>query len=579
MNARNTALFLLIAVFAATAGWWAGHRHGAPPSTAAASGRKILFYQSAMHPWIKSDRPGQCTICGMELSPVFEGDAGLSAGEGVIALGSNIIQVLHVQTDELRRGPLHRTLRVAGVIESDATRRRVVAAYVDGRIDRLAVNYVGAEVQAGQPLATLYSASLLAVEREFALLSRSARAQPSPERQTLLDASGQRLRRLGLTAEQIASLPAKGAEEIHSDLLAPLSGTVVERFAYEGQYVKEGDRLFDLADFSTMWFQFDAYERDLAWLEPGQSVEVTLPSVPGRSFHGQIAFIDPNLKDMTRSARVRVELANPIVEAGGRPRRELASQAYAEGAVRIEAPDVLLIPRTAVLSPGGNPVAYVDQGGGAYEQRRLRLGRRGDDTWEVLEGVAAGERVVIEGNLLIDAQAQLNSGSSGPAVPGEVMPATTPGAALGEAQQTTFHAALSWVDAVGAALAADGLDEFNREIARAAEAMGGLAEAFPEPTPHHAAAEALAAAARLSKAADLAGARQSFLPLSKAAVALLREVRVADSTFTAFKIFRCPMTKRAFPGAPPAAEWIQVSPPVRNPWFGAEMLDCGSEVK
>lgn len=119
-----------------------------------------------MHPWIKSDQPGRCTICGMNLVAVYKGEKGFDADAGVVTLGSNVIQVIHVQTEEVKRRPLHRTLRVAGVIDDNDTAHRRLSAYADGRIEKLHVNFAGAEVVAGQPLATLYSPALLAAESE-----------------------------------------------------------------------------------------------------------------------------------------------------------------------------------------------------------------------------------------------------------------------------------------------------------------------------------------------------------------------------------------------------------------------------
>jgi len=184
------------------------------------------------------------------------------------------------------------------VIEEDDTRHRLLSAYVDGRIDKLAVNYVGAEVEQGQPLATLYSTMLLTAQREYLSTVRQKEAAASAELRTLdeqlLASAAQRLRQLGLSDQQIQALPQKKELGLHTDILAPISGTVVARYVYEGQYVKEGEKLFEIADFSTLWFQFDAYERDLAWLRIGAKVDVTTPAAPGAVFSGAITFIDPN---------------------------------------------------------------------------------------------------------------------------------------------------------------------------------------------------------------------------------------------------------------------------------------------
>jgi len=429
MNAKYPLLILATAVLAGAGGWFAanhfgGAHHHTPAAKADSAGRKVLYYQSSMHPWVKSDKPGKCTVCGMDLVPVFEGQKGYELAAGTVSLGSNAIQAIHVQTVAARRLPLVRTLRVAGTIDDNDAKHRRLTAYVEGRIEKLHVNFIGAEVKEGEPLATFYSPMLLNAEREYTLLFRQSQMAHTyaltAEHKRLMAAAEQRLLRYGLTGAQIARLPFKAETNHLSEILAPMGGTVVMREVYEGQFVKEGDKLFELSDFFTMWFQFDLYERDLAWVRVGQPVEVTVPSVPGKKFNATVSFIDPNLNDMTRTARVRVELQNPLITVQGRARRELLHKTYAEAAVSLDTPEVLALPRSAVLHTGDRSVVYVDKGGGVYEQRRVKLGRAGDEHWEILDGVKEGERVVTTGNLLIDGQAQLNSqatetGSSAPA--------------------------------------------------------------------------------------------------------------------------------------------------------------------
>lgn len=590
MKPRLLFLTLIVAALAAGAGWFAARQWPASPASAPPAGRKILYYQSAMHPWIKSDKPGKCTICGMDLVPVYEGDKGFEAGEGLVTLSSNTITVIHVQTGPVRRQPLRRTLRVAGNIDDDDTRRRILSAYIDGRIDRLMVNYVGAEVVQGQPLAAIYSPMLLSAEREYVLLAsrKSGPADPGDGQARLLESTRLRLQRLGLTGAQIDSLPAKPETELHSEILAPMTGTVVARNVYEGQYVREGDKLFEIADFSVMWFQFDAYERDLSWLQTGQEVDVTAPAVPGKIYRAKITFIDPNLKDPTRSAKVRVELPNPVVEENGRRRRELYHRLYAEAVVKVDLPSVLTVPRSAVLFPGTQPVVYVDRGGSTYEQRRLRLGRAGDDAWEVLDGLAEGEQVVITGNLLIDAQAQLNQSVNPPgpaptnsfsAVETNVSP--PPGAVEtpNETQRKILRDFLALADSIRAALSGDDLAGFNQSAARLHDTLPALLNAFDDAPAWQALVAKIESNAHLEKAADLKAARKQFYALSTAIVELVERLRSRPGEFQALKVYQCPMLKQAFPGAPGKGLWMQLQGPIRNPYFGAEMIDCGTEIR
>ncbi|RYD35123.1 MAG: efflux RND transporter periplasmic adaptor subunit, partial [Verrucomicrobiaceae bacterium] len=391
----KTTLIILITAVLSISGTLLFKNRQAPAQEAGSGSPEPAFYQSAMHPWIKSDKPGRCTICGMELTPVYPGDKGFdeSGGGNTVALTQTQVQVLHVQTEEAKVRPLVRTLDVAGMIDDDATRHRVLAAYIDGRVDQLHVNYMGAEIEEGQPLAEFYSPSLLQAEREYRQLTGDLRK-----------ATALRLRQMGLTTGQIGDLDGKPADTLTSQILAPVSGTVVSQSVYEGQYVATGEKLFEIADFSTMWFMFSAYEQDMPWIRIGQTVTVTTPAIPGRNFEGKVTFIDPNFDEATRSTKVRVELPNPKVDG----RRELLHKLYADGKVHVENSDVLTVPKSAIIQTGPEAVVYVDRDGGAYEQMPVKTGRRGDKLVEVISGISAGDRVVTNGNLLIDGQAEMN---------------------------------------------------------------------------------------------------------------------------------------------------------------------------
>lgn len=578
MKAKTFLLLILVAIASAAATWFIVTK---PTSTKAetSNGRKILYYQSAMHPWIKSDKPGKCTVCGMDLVPVYEGEHGFDSASGVVVLSSNTINVINVQTSEVKKRPLLRTLRVAGQIEADDTRRRILAAYVDGRVDKLFVNYVGAEVKEGEPLAQLFSPMLLSAEREYLSLAKQKPVSDAlqVDRERMVEGAAQRLKLLGLSEKQIATLREKGETVNQTEILAPMSGTVISRDVYEGKYVTTGEKLFELGDFSTMWFKFEAYERDLPWIAVGQTVDVTTPSLPAKTFIAKISFIDPNVSDPTRSTRVRVEIPNPLITTNGPAHRELLHRLFAEGVVRVESPEVLTVARTAVLWPGQTAVVYVSQSGGAYEQRKVKLGRAGDAFWEVLEGLKEGEAVVTTGNLLIDAQAQLAESAKGSeavsAKPHNHLPA------LNADQKGAANEFLKVASSLSVALAADNLQDFNETATKLHTATSKLSEALGNAESWNAYAQKIEQTAHIPETSDLSTARKSFLPLSLATTELARQLRVSDTNFAALKIFKCPMVNQAVPGAAKDGFWIQENAPLRNPFFGSEMLDCGEEVK
>lgn len=551
---RTFLVFLIVAAIAALGGWWFGsqrHASGAGSSSSTGAGeRKILYYQSTMHPWVKSDKPGKCTVCGMDLVPVYEGGQNYDqASTDIVMLAEGSPNITNVRTVEIKKEPLVRTLRVAGMIDDDDSRHRVISAYIAGRIEKLSVNFEGAEVQKGQPLASFFSKELLNAANEYKLLRKQANSG------SLLGPVESRLIQMGLTPEQIDKIPSRTDTDIYFEILAPMTGTVVKRYVYEGQYVQEGEKLFEIADFSTMWFQFIAYEQDLPYLRVGLPVTIHTPSLPGRTFNSEIKFVNPNLDDMTRSARVRVEIKNPTSEQGLHQKHEVLHKLYATGVVHLEAPEVITVPRSAVLWSGTNARVYVEQGPGSYQQRKVILGRPGDTAWEVLEGVKPGERVVASGNMLIDGQAQLNNLA---APSDESQPKDDPAKDMTADEHAALEKYLAAVAVVTDALADDDLAAFNNALTKLPPTPKGLTATAP------------------ASASDLAGARKAFFPLSEAVADYAKQVR---SHFPKLKVFRCPMSDQAADGVPKNAKWIQFSDKLRNPFMGHEMLDCGVEVK
>lgn len=552
----------LLCIAAALIGGWflRDHFGGMTMATAAPSAeRKVLFYQSAMHPWIKSDKPGRCTICGMALTPVYAGEKGFDAAGGdVVPLTQTQIQVLGVQTVEAKQQPLIKTLHVSGTIEDDARRHRIISAYVDGRVDKLFANHHGIEVVEGEPLALIYSPSLLQAERDYRQLSGE-----------LKQSTALRLRQMGLTAEQIAELPAKPVDALDSEILAPLTGTVVEHDLYEGQYVTMGQKLFEIADFRIMWFQFLAYEQDIPWIKIGESVDVTTPSVPGKTFAGKITFIDPSFEEATRATRVRVEIPNPITEG----RYEIMYRLYADGAVKVDIPDVLAVPRAAVLQTGQEAVVYVDRGGGAYAHTVVKTGRGGDTLVEILSGIKAGDHVVMNGNLLIDGQAEMNRSFMAPAMP------ASPAAALSVAQKTALGDFIKVADAMAAALSADDLASFNKASAPAMKQTSALVETLRQREGSADQLSALEHASHFHGFDDIQKARVAFHTFTMAVDALLEPLRMAKGT-PPFKVWECFMVDQIIPDAPAKGRWIQMeSRPGHNPFFGKDMLECAKEIQ
>lgn len=526
--------------------------------------RKAKFYQSPMHPWITSDKPGNCTICGMDLVPVYEGEAGLASKSGVVSLTPDSVSVLGVTTVPVRRMELTKSLRFSGILEDDENLHRVIAAFYDGRIEQVYVGHVGQYVQQGQPLAAIYSPDLLYVVREYQHAIGGGNTAVARN-------SAQRLVQYGLTPEQLARL-AKLPQNVYTiDLEAPVSGTVLTKKAFKGQYIKTGEPLFEMGDLARLWFHAEVYERDLADVRTGQTAVIRTPTVPGRNFEGVVTFIDPNFDEKTRSTKVRIEVDNPPAEGDQRGlRRVLPHRAYAESVIRADLGNMLVVPRSAILRDGRRSVVYVETADGNYAQRDVRVGAVGDEGAQILEGLGEGEKVVVEGNLMIDAEAQLRQGAVMPTAP----PQPAPGPALApQKEAATF---LEELARVSNALA---MDDAVAAI-QAGQNLHNLATAIPE-TRNGAVDDAVMKLKALSETpggGDLKSVRRTFLPWSLDGAALAQALARAGQ-LPGVHVYECPMTGDSFPGAPSKAQWVQSGTETLNPYLGAAMLNCGTEVK
>ena len=363
-----------------------------------------MFYQSPMHPWITSDKPGACTICGMKLVPIFDASETISTEKTTMAVSDATRHLLGIATTPVTREPLYSQIRVSGILEDDDTFHRVVAAFYEGRIEKVYVQQVGERVVAGQPLAAVYSPDLLYVVREYQGAIQRGKNDPVAVN------SRHRLIQFGLAPAQVDALGSATRDVYTVDVLAPTDGTVLVRNAWQGQYVKNGERLFETGNLAKMWFKAEIYERDIAGVQIGQKASVTSPVAPGKTFDGVVTFIDPTFDPVSRSTKVRIEVANPLSDQPGGLERQLPHRAFAEADIAVTTPAALSVPRSALLRDGRREIVFVEKSPGEFDSRVVRAGAIVGDRAIILNGLTEGENVVVAGNLLLDAEVQLKNG-------------------------------------------------------------------------------------------------------------------------------------------------------------------------
>jgi Cu(I)/Ag(I) efflux system membrane fusion protein len=359
------------------------------------------LWTCSMHPQIKQNKLGKCPICGMDLIPLkTTGKAGGAIAANAIQLSEEAAALANIQTTKVSRKNPVKEISLYGTIQADERLLQSQTSHVSGRIEKLFINFTGENIQQGQTIATVYSPELLNAQQELLEAVKMKSLQPA-----LVQAAREKLRLWKLSDEQISEIEKSGEVVSLVEIKANTSGVVMSKKVNQGDYVSQGNVLFDIVNLSKVWAMFDAYEIDLPFLKIGDKVEFFLQALPGKTFTGNISFIDPVLDKTTRTAKVRVETLNQGMW--------LKPEMYA-GAV-IKAPlkqynSEIIIPKSAVLWTGKRSIVYVkqpDTDSPVFTFREVELGPFLGDSYVVVSGVSNGEEIVTNGVFSIDASAQL----------------------------------------------------------------------------------------------------------------------------------------------------------------------------
>jgi Cu(I)/Ag(I) efflux system membrane fusion protein len=380
--------------------------HAEPP----ASERKVRFYRNPMGLPDTSPVPKKDSM-GMDYIPVYEDEG---SDDATINVSPGKVQRTGVEVATVGRHRMTRTITAPGVVQLDETRVAVVAPRFDGYVVATAPVTTGAHLHKGDALATVFGQEIL--NEAARLLVEQGPGSRGGDAALPANALGgpigatRRLRNLGVSDEFIDEVKRERRVPDTFTLRAPIDGAVLERNVVDGQGFKAGDVLFRVADHSLVWMMVDIAEGDIESVVPGQDVEVSVRAHPGRTFKGKVALIYPHLMKETRTARVRVEMPNP----------DLALLPEMYGDVEIATggtENAIAVPASAVMDSGTRRVVLLAKGEGRYEPREVKIGRKGDGFVEIRDGVSEGDKVVVNGNFLIDAESNLNTALKALAAP------------------------------------------------------------------------------------------------------------------------------------------------------------------
>jgi len=528
-------------------------------NTAAAPGeRKVKFYKSTMMPGEVSPKPGKDSM-GMDMVPVYEGGDTASAN---IQIDAATIQRMNLRTALVEHGPVRREFRTVGTVNYNEQGLRDITTKYEGWLEKLFVNATWAVVKAGDPLFEIYSPDLYNAQLNYVVALRAdGEAGGSLSRAALA-----RLQLFDVPDEVIAEL--NRTKEPHRTIVfrAPSDGVVIEKMGVAGQMMKPGERIYRLADLSTVWVQAEIYEKDLPYVGTGAPALVRTSYGLERTFEGRVDLLLPQVQEQTRTATARIVLRN----ADGFLRPGMFVD------VRFSAQlddDAVLVPDMAVLRSGERNTVFVALDGGFFEAREVKLGVRSEgNNYQVLSGLKAGERVVTSGQFMLDSESQLREAiqkmlkpvdaPSGPA-PAVVPPDKTPkhSSAI-VAPDALKELAFAGADAA-TPLANDDLAGYQAQL----PALRAALTAFFAANEHAAHGPFAAFKDGLAEPTDLKSARRDFAPLSSTIADAVRAAKL--TTVTGLHVFECSMAK---------ARWLQRDSGTKNPFYGEKMLTCGDEI-
>jgi len=381
---------------------------------AAKGERKLLFYRHPMKPGVTSPVPAKDEM-GMDYVPVYEdetkgggADIDLPEGYATVQVGMERVRMAGIRSAPAVRETISHPVRAVGIVVPDETRVRRVQAKIEGWIEKLHTNFTGQLVRKGQPLLEIYSPDLVASQREY-LLSKAGvdRMKESPYQDAremssgLAQAARTRLKLFDVPEGFIEELERTGKVTRTVTLNAPVSGYVTGKEIFEGTRVMPGMDLLTVTDLSRVWIEADLYEYEAQSVRVGQAALLDTVADPGTKLKGRVAFIYPTFSPETRTLKVRFEFPNPGLR--------LKPQMYANVLLDLHSVTGVVVPDSALIETGIRVIAFVDAGNGSFEPREVKVGVRGNGKAQILSGVRAGENVAVGANFLLDSESKLRA--------------------------------------------------------------------------------------------------------------------------------------------------------------------------
>lgn len=522
------------------------------------------IWTCSMHPQIRQPEAGDCPICGMDLIPL---EANNNSNPLVFEMTDDAVKIANIQTTVVGSGSVNaKGLKLSGKIKADETNSASIVSHISGRIEKLFISYTGEKVSKGQKIAAIYSPKLITAQKELLEANKVKDVNPK-----LYEATVNKLKFWKITEEQIESI-ITSKEVIESfNIYAGFSGVVLNKKVSIGDYLKEGDVLFDIQNLNQLWAIFDVYETDLGGIKTGNKISFNTPAIPNKTFTSSIVFIDPVINPATRTATIRTTINNQ--------NQLLKPEMFLEGTINNTSSNnvSILVPKSAVLWTGERSVVYVklpDLPTPSFEFREVTLGESNGTSYTILDGLNNGDEVVTNGAFVIDASAQLNNQSS-------MMNRSLLSDNSSELPDYTSSTPIEFKNqlelvlenylSIKNALVNSSVKESSKKSKQLIESLNKIDMKLVKGESHvfwMAQMKVITENTNgIIEATDISEQRDLFSSLSNTLISTTKSFGVEKDTFY---VQFCPM---AFDDG---GSWLSSESTILNPYFGDQMLKCGS---
>ncbi len=368
----------------------AGAEENATDAPMQSGEKKILYWVAPMDSSYRMDKPGKSPM-GMDLVPVYEESNNGGDAPGIVKISPETIQTMGVRTAKAEKAPFGTEVRAVGIVEADKRTQQELTSRTEGWIEGLKIEAMGDTVAKSDVLYRLYSPELISAQKDYiSALTTGIKGR--------INATRKRLEFMGVQPGTIAAITSgrKATEKL--PFYAEAAGTVSKIMVREGSYIKPGEMIAQIEDYSNVWVEASVAEKDMAFISAEAEAKVRFPNLNNKMIQAKVDYIYPTIDVATRIGKIRLLVAN---EGDIRP------GLYADVMFETKSEQRLSIPTEAILHDADGEHVIVALGDGRFAPRDIETGIAGGGRTEVLSGLEEGANIVVSSQFLIDSESSL----------------------------------------------------------------------------------------------------------------------------------------------------------------------------